>query len=84
MCAVALGLNKRHGWLESPRCEPSRCPLTAVTMLDACIAGVWGNDLAGRTHWVSPALLETVPITSSNAPQGRRQIGGGHPVLRLS
>ena len=57
MCAVALGLNKRHGWLESPRCEPSRCPLTAVTMLDACIAGVWGNDLAGRTHWVSPTLL---------------------------
>lgn len=37
-----------------PPSHPDRCPSTRCSVLE--VAGVWGNDVADKTEWVSAAL----------------------------
>ena len=52
------------------------CPLTAVRAQcsDACVARVWGNDVARRTHWILPDSSSMFPRTAT-APQARSARG---------
>jgi hypothetical protein len=68
------------GWLEPPRCRHLRSSLPLIAVRAQCSALAWPGSGAtmsqARPDGSQPHLI-VVPITTSTAPQGRRQTATG-------